>query len=434
MADAKPPLAGYKLLDISQMIAGPLACELLSDMGCETIKLEPIDGESTRHTAGVVPLEGLGFIMYNRGKKSVPVDVRLPEGREVVHRLVAQADIAVVGYRPDVCIDFGLDYETLAAVNPKLIYVQNTAFGSKGPMASQGGYDIVVQGLSGLMAVNQGVDAEGQPRPIAPAYADYMTSAFIAWAVTAAVLVRERTGEGQKVETSLLQSALMGQVGRLRYFEALDTETNATFLTKIKEMRAANRPWTEQLALRADRLIPANIYYRAYPTADSHLIVACLNNATRVKFLNIIGVDDFRMVNGQLNTNLDPSEDTPERRERLRAIVLEAEAIVRGKTTAEWLAVLTRAKIPAGPLRFPEEVFSDEQILANDYLVRLEHPAAGAYHTVAPAFKMSKSPLSVQSTAPLFAEHTREVLAAAGYSDAEVEALIAKGAVAARQA
>jgi len=332
-----------------------------------------------------------------------------------------------------VCLEFGLGYEELSALNPRLVYLQNTAFGSRGPMAQQGGYDIVVQGLSGLMALNQGTDEEGQPRQIVPAYADYMTAAIIAWAVTAALMVRERTGEGQQVETSLLASALLGQVGRLRYFEALDGDSTQEFLEKLRVMRQENRPWKDQLALRSERLIPANIYYRAYPTADSYLIVACLNNPTRVKFLNIIGVEDFRMVNGRLITAVEPGEDTPERRERLRSIVAAAEAVMRTKTTSEWLQVLTRAKIPAGPLRFPEEVFFDEQVEANDYLARLEHPVAGPYRTVAPPIRMSKTPLSIQSTAPLFGQHTREVLLELGFAEADIDGLIGRGIVADRR-
>lgn len=431
---AKPPLAGYKILDITQMIAGPVACMLLSDMGAEVIKVEPIDGESTRHTAGVIPMEGLAFILYNRGKQSIPVDLRTREGREIADKLVRAVDIVVVGYRPDVCLEFGLDYERLAAINPSLIYLQNTAFGSEGPMASQGGYDLVVQAMSGLMAMNQGVDDEGQPRQIMPAYADFLTAAYIAWAVTAAVLVRERTGEGQKIETSLLGSALMGAVGRLRYFEALDTESTEEFLSKLRQLQQDNRPWKEQLALRAERLVPANIYYRSYATADSYVVVACLNNPTRVKLLEIIGIEDERMVNGQLHTAVVASEDTPERRARLKDMVSRAEAIFRSKTTADWLAIFHNARIPAGPLRFPEEVFFDEQVAANGFLTRLDHAATGPYRTAAPPLRMAKSPLSVQGPAPLFGQHTRAVLAQLGYPADRIEDLVRRGVVAAQPA
>jgi formyl-CoA transferase len=197
-------------------------------------------------------------------------------------------------------------------------------------------------------------------------------------------------------------------------------------------MRAESRPWKDQLGLRAERLVPANIYYRAYLTADSHIIVACLNNPTRVKLLSLIGVDDFRMVNGHLITAVDPADDTPERKARLKALVEEAEAVMRTKTTSEWLGIFTKAKIPSGPLRFPEEVFSDEQVAANGYLTQLEHPIAGRYLTATPPVKMSGSPLAIQSTAPLFGEHTRSVLRRAGYSDEEVATLIRSGVVAAR--
>jgi crotonobetainyl-CoA:carnitine CoA-transferase CaiB-like acyl-CoA transferase len=434
MADSpssKGPLAGYRILDITQMIAGPLACTLLSDMGAEVIKVEPIDGESTRHTAAVVPKEGLAFILYNRGKKGIPVDLRWREGREVVHRLVKSADAVVLGYRPDVCREFELDYERLSALNPGLVYAQNTAFGTEGPMASQGGYDIVVQGLSGLMALNQGVDEEGQPRQIVPAYADHVTAALLAWGVTAALMVRERTGEGQKVDTSLLSGALFGEIGRLRHFEALDDEPRQKMLERLAGLRAANRPWKEQLALRAERVIPANIYYRSYATADSYIIVACLNNPTRVKFLEAVGLEDFRMAGGQLQVAVDPGHDTEERRERLRQLVARAESLMATRTTADWLATFVASKIPAGPLRFPEEVFSDEQVAANAYLVELEHASVGAYLTAAPPVRMTKTPLEVQSTAPMFGEHTRAILRGAGYGEDEIAALVERGIVAA---
>jgi crotonobetainyl-CoA:carnitine CoA-transferase CaiB-like acyl-CoA transferase len=427
------PLAGYKVLDITQMIAGPFGCTMLADMGADVIKVEPIDGESTRHTVSVVPLEGLTFILLNRGKRSLPVDVRTPEGRQVIHRLVAQADVAVVGYRPDVCVAFGLDYATLSKLNPRLIYLQNTAFGPAGPMAMQGGYDIVVQGLSGLMALNQGVDAEGQPRQIVPAYADFLTGSIIAWAVTAAVLVRERTGEGQCVETSLLSSALFGSMNRTRFFEAIDSGPNAEILEKLAQARSEGRPWKDQLALRADRLIPGNVYYRAYATADSYLIVACLNNPTRVRFLGLTGLTDFRMKDGRLDLAVDPDEDKEWRRQEIDKMVARAEAVMRSKTTRAWLDIFIREKIPAGPLRFPEEVLEDEQVAANGYFLDMEHPLLGRYRTAAPPVRMQRAEITARSSAPLFGEHTREILASLGYSEIEILDLVEKRVVAVRE-
>lgn len=427
------PLEGYTVLDITQMIAGPVGCMYLADMGADVIKVEPIDGESTRFTASVVPREGLNFILLNRGKRSIPIDLRTPEGRAIVHRLVEKADVAVVGYRPDVCIEFGLDYETLSRINPRLIYVQNTAFGPEGPMAMQGGYDIVVQGISGLMALNQGIDEEGQPRQIVPAYADFLTAAIIAWATTTAVLVRERTGEGQKVETSLLASALAGSVNRTRFFEAVDTEPINDILERLRQARAEGRPWKEQLAIRSDRFVPGNIYYRAYSTADSYLIVACLNNPTRVKFLELLGLTDFRMKDGILDLTIDPEEDRETRRKLINELVAKAEAVMRSRTSTEWMETFIAAKIPAGPLRFPEEVFQDEQVAANGYMVELEHSLMGRYRTAGPPIRMEKSPLYVAGSAPLFGEHTTAILRDLGYSDDEVRRLVADGIVAARE-
>ena len=424
---ASGPLAGYTVLDISQMIAGPVACVLLSDMGAEVIKVEPIDGESTRHINEVVPRESPGFTLMNRGKRDIPVDLACPEGREIVRRLAARADVAVVGYRPDACAALGIDYESLASVNPRLVYVQNTAFGTRGPMAHLGGYDIVVQGLSGLLAINGAVDEAGQPKQIVPAIADFTTAVVIAWAVTAALLVRERTGQGQRIETSLLASGLLTLLGRFRYFEAMDAEPVQRFLESLARARAEDRSWPELLSLRQEArpFLAANIYYRTYATADSQLVVGCLNNPTRVAFLRVTGLDDPRIQDGRLNFDCALPDGGA-------ALVAEAERVLRGRTTAEWLEVFGPAKIPAGPLRFPEELLHDEQVAANDYLVDLTHPLLGPYRTIAPVARMSDTPLAPRDTAPLFGEHTLDILRALGYTDAEASALVDKGIVVAR--
>ena len=425
------PLAGYTVLDISQMIAGPVGATLLADMGADVIKVEPIEGESTRHLLPLVPKESPAFVMMNRGKRSLPLNLATEAGREVLARLVAKADVVIVGYRPDVCRRLGLTYDDLRAHNESLVYLQNTAFGPRGPMAEQGGYDIIVQGLSGLVALNGGVDAEGQPRQIIPAIADYMTGGLIAWAVTAALLHREKTGEGQEVETSLLSSALVSQLGRVRRFEMLDAERHASMLDEIVELRGKGAPWTEQLATNAAaRVIAGNIYYRGYATADSYILVACLNNPTRGQFLNVTGLSDFRMVDEFLTLPDDPDDAF---REQVDALVAEAESTMRSRTTADWIADFVEAHVPAGPLLFPEEIFDDPQIAANDYLVALDHHALGPYLTAAAPVRMSATPLPPLRTAPLFGEHSAEILASMGYSEAETQALIDAGIVAARE-
>ena len=427
---ARGALAGYRVLDISQMIAGPVGCLLLADMGAEVIKVEPIDGESTRHFEQIAPHEAASFIVFNRGKRGIPLDLRLVEGREVLRRLVLGADAAVVGYRPDVCRRFGLEYETLAQINPRLVYLQNTAFGSKGPLAGQGGYDLIVQGLSGLLGMNQGLNAAGEPRPITPAIADYLTAALIAWAVTGGLLARERAGVGQRIETSLLAGALLAQLGSLRVFERTGADALAQSLKRLGAWRAEGKSWSEQLTLRAEsnRTAVGNIYYRAYATKDGYVSVACLNNPTRIKFLEVIGLSDPRMEGGRLRVGGQPSE---EEREQLTDLAEAAEATLHSRPSAEWLEIFVANRIPAGPLQFPEELFADEQALANGYITELEHPAVGRYKTTAPAVQMERTPLSIRASAPQFGEHTRAILAELGYEGDEIERLIAKGAVAA---
>ncbi len=302
-------------------------------------------------------------------------------------------------------------------------------------MAEQGGYGIIVQGLSGLVALNGGVDAEGQPRQIIPAIADYMTAGLIAWSVMAVLLHREKTGEGQEVETSLLSSALVAQLGRVRRFEMLDAERQASMLDEIAELRARGASWTEQLATNAvARVIAGNIYYRGYATADSYILVACLNNPTRVQFLLVTGLIDFRMVDEFLTVPDDPDDAFQERVDGLVAEAeAEAEATMRSRTTAEWIADFVEAHVPAGPLLFPEEVFDDPQITANDYLVALDHHALGPYQTAAAPVRMSATPLPPLRTAPLFGEHSVEILMSIGYSDAETLALFDAGVVVARE-
>jgi len=427
MPHAVGPLHGYTVLDVSQMIAGPVGATLLADMGADVIKVEPIDGESTRHLLPLVPKESPAFVLLNRGKRSLPLNLETEGGRDVLGRLIERADVAIVGYRPDVCARLHLTYDDFRARNPRIIYLQNTAFGPRGPMAQQGGYDIIVQGLAGLVALNGAVDATGQPRQIVPAIADYMTGGIIAWAVTAGLLHREKTGEGQEIETSLLSSALIAQLARVRRFDVLDAERQAQVLEDIRDLRRRNRPWTEQLEVNAAaRVITGNVYYRGYATADSYILVACLNNPTRLAFLRVTGLTDPRMAGGALEIPDAPSE--AEQR-AVDDLVQAAVDVMRTRTTDEWTQLFVEAHVPAGPLRFPEEVFEDPQIDANDYLAPLDHYVLGPYRTAAPPVRMSATPLPPLRTAPLFGEHTRELLQDLGYDAAAIDTLARQGAV-----
>ena len=202
---ASGPLDGIRILEFTQIIAGPFGCMMLADQGAEVIKVEPPNGEPWRLFGQFMPGESRTFQELNRGKKSLVLDMSDARAQEVIHKLIPGVDVVVINYRPDVAGKLRIDYPTLSAIRPDLIYVDNTAFGRKGPLANQPGYDIVVQAISGLMAGDGKIGPDGKPEMINPAIADYGTGLAIAWAVTSALYHRERTGEGQMVETSLLR-------------------------------------------------------------------------------------------------------------------------------------------------------------------------------------------------------------------------------------
>src|SRR5581483_8654451 len=200
-------LDGVRVIEFSQIIAAPFCGQLLAEMGADVIKVEPPGGEPWRTFAQFIPFESKTYIGLNRGKRSLPLDIMQPEARAIVHRLVSDADVVIVNYRPDVPARAGIDYETLSAINPRLVYCENTAFGRKGPDANRPGYDIIIQAMSGLMAADTKV-VNGIPQVPSLAAADFSTGLAMAWAICAALFARERTGRGQKVEAALLSTAL----------------------------------------------------------------------------------------------------------------------------------------------------------------------------------------------------------------------------------
>ncbi|MGE0544537.1 MAG: CaiB/BaiF CoA transferase family protein, partial [Dehalococcoidia bacterium] len=243
-------LEGIRVLEFSQIIAAPFCGMLLADMGADVIKVEPPDGEAWRLFAQFIPLESKTFISLNRGKKSLPLDINTPEARAIVHKLVKDVDVVLLNYRPDVPARAGIDYETLSAINPRLVYCENTAFGRKGPDSYRPGYDIIIQAMSGLMASENKV-VNGVPQVVsATAVADFATGIMMAYGITAALLAREKTGRGQKVEAALLASALAVQTSGFTYIDAIDDAWQPKFLSDLQEARDAGAAWDDMATLR----------------------------------------------------------------------------------------------------------------------------------------------------------------------------------------
>lgn len=418
------PLTGIKVLEFTQIIAGPLGCMLLADLGAEVIKVEPPQGEPWRLQGQFIPLESKTFQSLNRGKQSLSIDVSRPEAQAAIHRLVADMDVVVINYRPDVAARLKIDYETLRAIKPDLVYVDNTAFGRAGPWADRPGYDIVVQAASGLTAAVGKVDDKGAP-VVGPAVADATTGYALAWGVTAALFHRERTGEGQMVETSLLTNALMLQHTSFMELPAADAAQRAAFKQALDEARANGTPYAEFLEQRTAILragVGAAIYYRNFLTKDGAIAIGALSAGVRQRVRDTLGIEHNRDEEGY-----DPLD--PEQRERDLAITEEVEAMIRAESTDHWVALFEAHRVPVSPVYFVQELIDQEQVLANGYVVELEHDLTGPQRMPAPPLKMSVTPPEPTAAAPPLGRDTDSILAGIGYSEDEIAALREGGVI-----
>jgi CoA:oxalate CoA-transferase len=422
---ASGPLSGVKVLEFTQIIAGPFCGMHLADMGAQVTKFEPIEGESWRLTVELVPKESRTFASLNRGKRGVALDMSRPEAQAAVHRLVKDADVVLINYRPGVAEQLKIDYETLSALNPRLIYAENTAFGRKGPLAHRGGYDLIVQAMSGLMA-GEGKMQGDVPTYIYPAVADYATGIQMTNAISAALYSREKTGKGQRIDITLLGTALAMQTSQFTFIEAFDTDIIPPMLEGIHEARLELKSFEEQVKIHQGFRPAAtgNIYYRVYQTADGFLAVGALSMALRIKTINATGLTDPRFQPDGSFIAMPPGwdDDGPK-------LVEEAEALYRTKTTEEWAKILEANGVPAGPVHFVEELFGHPVIASNGLEVEIEHPLLGKLRMVGPPFQMSGTPLAPQGPSPLLGADTDTVLAEAGYSPAEVDAMREAGVI-----
>lgn len=419
------PLAGVKVLEFTQIIAGPFCGMHLADMGAHVTKFEPIEGEPWRLSVELVPKESRTYASLNRGKRGVAMDMTRPEAQQVIHTLVKDADVVIINYRPGVAEQLKIDYPTLSAINPNIIYCENTAFGRQGPLSRRGGYDIVVQALTGLMAGEAKLEGD-VPAYVYPAIADYATGIQMSNAICAALFARETTGKGQRIDCTLMGTAIAMQTSQFTWIDAFDNEVIPPMLDEFKQARAEMKSFMEQVAVQK-KYRPAaagNVYYRVYQTRDGFLAMGALSMALRLKVLAATGLKDPRFKpDGSFEVNPEGWQ------ERGPLFVKEAEALFRTKTTGEWMELFEKHGVPAGPLYFIEELFNHPQTLANGLQVELDHPLLGPLKMVGPAFQMSETPLEAAVPSPMLGEHNDEVLAEAGLTPEQVDQLRAAGVV-----
>ena len=383
-------LAGLKVLDCTHVIAGAWCSLILADLGADVIKIEPPAGETTRGHPGAA---FRAFDFVNRNKRAIALDLTTEAGAAVVRRLAETADVFVENYRPGSLDRMGLGYEALKAINPQIVYASVSGFGLDGPYRDRGGFDLIAQAMSGIMSFT---GEEGSDKPVAAGVpiSDLNAGVFAAIGVLAALRHRDLTGEGQHIETSLLESAL-----------AYTVWETGMFLT------------TGEVAKRQGTRHRLAAPYEALKTADGHMVVGVNNQRLWLRFCEAIGAPQLAD---------DEQFARPNRRVRNRdALQARIEAILTTDTTAAWMARLEAQGVPAGPLNTIAQAWGDPQVAARGLLAEV----AGRRFVRTP-IKLHGTPVAVARGPAEVGEHTREVLAEAGFTTAEIEALIAAGAAA----
>jgi crotonobetainyl-CoA:carnitine CoA-transferase CaiB-like acyl-CoA transferase len=418
--DNARPFAGIEVVEFGQFIAVPFCAQLLSEGGAHVIKVESVDGDPVRQLAPLAPGETRHFISRNRGKHSLPLDLRHPAARRVVDRLLARADVVLTNFRPGLAAELGLDWASLAPRYPRLVVGNVSAFGRRGPAARLAGMDLVVQARSGLMAAGGNIQ-DGVPTGGENPVVDYMCAMTLSFGIASALLRRTATGRGGEVDVSLLMAAMMAQNNNMVRIESADGAAHAAILARLAEMRATGRPYAEQAALTPQIRPPGtvHVYYRTYATRDAALAVACGSPALRRAFMRTVGLADEALDR--------PIADREKEVEHYRTLRLAVEAALSSRTTAEWQAAFEAAGVPAAGVRLPIELLDDEQPLANGMLHDVIHPALGRLRVLASPVALDGGGFVSAPVTPPFGSETREILGGLSFSAAEIETFLAEG-------
>src|SRR5712675_924931 len=389
------PLHGYRVVDLTSNVAGPLATMILGDQGADVIKVEaPDGGDATR--AGGNRRAGFtaSFLNNNRNKRSIVLDLKTARGRDALMRLAARADVFVQNFRPGVAVRLGVGEEPIRAVSPKIVYVSISGFGEKGPDAEKPAYDPVIQGFSGLATVQAGSD-EARPRLLRTILPDKLTAITAAQAITAALLARERTGEGQHVRLSMLEAVVA-------FLWASDM-SGQTFV--------GDEPAEQEAASTIDLI---------YETADGYITAAVVTDRQWQGLTRALDKPEWLE---------DERFKTPSlRAQNIEARLQMTQDVLIGRPSAEWLDKLTAADVPCGPVLTRSEMIRHPHVQALELLEEYAHPNAGRLRQSRAAARFSKTPPSIRRGAPALGEDTEAVLAELGYAAADIAGLRDGGA------
>jgi crotonobetainyl-CoA:carnitine CoA-transferase CaiB-like acyl-CoA transferase len=392
------PLKGVKVIELAQIMAGPTCGMLLADMGADVIKVEKLPGgDDTRsYTEPSIAGESAAFMILNRNKRGMAVNLKAPGGLEVVKRLLADADVVTENYRKGTLEKLGLGYDVLEKLNPRLVYCAISGYGRTGPYADKGGFDLIAQGFAGLMSITG--EPGGPPVKSGTSIADINAGIFAALGIVAALHARTQTGRGQVVDTSLMEAAIQQTFWQSAIYFATGVNPGPSGSAHI---------------LTAP--------YQAFPTADGWINVGGANQANWERIVKVIGrpelADDARFrTNGDRMKNL--AALTPLVAERMKT-----------RKSADWIREFEAAGIPVGPVNRIGDMLADPQVAAREMVVEVDHPRAGPTKALGLPIKFSETPGAITRPAPMLGEHTREILASLGYSDADIERLRQDGAV-----
>ncbi|MHA2283794.1 MAG: CaiB/BaiF CoA transferase family protein [Promethearchaeota archaeon] len=432
-------LDGILVLDFSEYIAGPYCGFLLADLGAEVIKIEPPDGSEERRWGRWERYKGNTrmALSVNRGKKSLCLDVRKEEAKKVIYRMVEKADIVIQNYTPGVAKRLGIDYDTLSAINKGLIFISSTAFGEVGPYKTRKGFDIIAHAASGMMAAYS--DEEGKPRgPGGSPFIDIGTGMLNAFSAVSALFNRTRTGEGQKIETSLFCTGMALRAAGFAKIENLDKEKHQEELEILNNAFRHGKTHTEiidelaYLRLRYEmpkstRILevpdcnhrPADRYslpyYRVYETANGFMSIAALTTRQRKDMCEVIGIYEkgagipFSQINDDViyNNQLGMKETFEKR--------------FREKTTEEWIETLEKVGVPCGPVNYSANLFYDPQVKALNMIWDLENSKLGPYQIIGHPIKFTKNPVKPGKGAPTLGEDSISILEHFGFTTDEIE-------------
>ncbi|TMQ08022.1 MAG: CoA transferase [Deltaproteobacteria bacterium] len=391
-------LHGIKVVELAQIMAGPTCGLLLADLGADVIKIEKLPGgdDSRIYAEPAIHGEPAAFMILNRNKRSLAVNLKTPGGVAVVKRLVAGADVVVENYRRDTLDKLGLGYEVLREINPRLVYCAVSGYGRTGPYADKGGFDLIAQGFAGIMSVTG--EPGGPPAKAGTSVADINAGILAALGIVSALLARATTGRGQLVETSLMEAAVQQTYWQSALFFATGRNAGPTGSAHI---------------LTAP--------YQAFATADGWINVGGANQANWERIVKVIGrpelaSDERFRINRDRMRHL--AELTPLIAERLRE-----------RTSAEWIAAFEAVGVPVGPVNKIGDMLADPQVAAREMVIEVDHPRAGRTRALGMPVKLSETRADLSRPAPLLGQHSREILDDLGYSAAEIEALERGGAV-----